>query len=38
MSLVLLASSLVYELTGFTYADVIGAAGLSYFSIIVSQN
>ena len=33
MSLVLLASSLVYELTGFTYADVIGAAGLVYFSI-----
>jgi divalent metal cation (Fe/Co/Zn/Cd) transporter len=33
MSLVLLISSLVYELTGFTYADVIGAAGLIYFSI-----
>jgi divalent metal cation (Fe/Co/Zn/Cd) transporter len=33
MSLVLLASSLVYELTGFVYADVIGAAGLIYFSI-----
>ena len=33
MSLVLLVSSLVYELTGFTYADVIGAAGLIYFSI-----
>ncbi len=33
MSLVLLASSLIYELTGFTYADVIGAAGLMYFSI-----
>jgi len=33
MSLVLLASSLVYELTGFVYADVIGAAGLVYFSI-----
>ena len=33
MSLVLLASSLVYELTGFAYADVIGAAGLIYFSI-----
>jgi divalent metal cation (Fe/Co/Zn/Cd) transporter len=33
MSLVLLASSLVYELTGFGYADVIGAAGLIYFSI-----
>jgi hypothetical protein len=25
--------SLVYELTGFAYADVIGAAGLIYFSI-----
>ena len=33
MSLVLLASSLIYELTGFTYADSIGAAGLIYFSI-----
>jgi len=33
MSLVLLASSLVYELTGFAYADAIGAAGLIYFSI-----
>ena len=33
MSLVLLASSLVYELTGFAYADSIGAAGLIYFSV-----
>src|SRR5664280_3894579 len=33
MSFVLLASSLIYELTGFSYADVIGAAGLIYFSI-----
>jgi divalent metal cation (Fe/Co/Zn/Cd) transporter len=33
MSLVLLVSSLVYELTGFTYADAIGAAGLIYFSV-----
>jgi divalent metal cation (Fe/Co/Zn/Cd) transporter len=33
MSFVLLVSSLVYELTGFAYADVIGAAGLIYFSI-----
>ena len=33
MSLVLLASSLIYELTGFAYADSIGAAGLAYFSI-----
>ncbi|MCJ7449675.1 MAG: hypothetical protein MUO72_18515 [Bacteroidales bacterium] len=32
MSVVLLISSLVYELTGFAYADVIGAAGLTYFS------
>jgi divalent metal cation (Fe/Co/Zn/Cd) transporter len=32
MSLVLLVSSLVYELTGFAYADAIGAAGLTYFS------
>jgi divalent metal cation (Fe/Co/Zn/Cd) transporter len=33
MSLVLLASSLIYELTGFAYADMIGAAGLIYFSL-----
>jgi divalent metal cation (Fe/Co/Zn/Cd) transporter len=33
MSIVLLASSLIYELTDFAYADVIGAAGLIYFSI-----
>jgi len=33
MSLVLLASSLIYEFTGFAYADAIGAAGLAYFSI-----
>ena len=33
MSVVLLISSLVYELTGFAYADVIGAAGLIYFSL-----
>jgi divalent metal cation (Fe/Co/Zn/Cd) transporter len=32
MSVVLLASSLIYEITGFAYADVIGAAGLIYFS------
>ena len=32
MSLVLLVSSVVYELTGFAYADAIGAAGLTYFS------
>ncbi len=33
MSIVLLISSLVYELTGFAYADAIGAAGLTWFSI-----
>jgi divalent metal cation (Fe/Co/Zn/Cd) transporter len=33
MSIVLLLASLIYELTGFAYADVIGAAGLAYFSI-----
>lgn len=33
MSLVLLASSLIYEFTGFAYADSIGTAGLIYFSI-----
>lgn len=33
MSIVLLVSSLIYELTGFAYADVIGVAGLIYFSI-----
>jgi len=34
MSVVLLVSSLIYELTGFAYADVIGAAGLIYFSVM----
>ena len=33
MSLVLLASSLIYELTGFAYSDVLGSAGLIYFSL-----
>jgi divalent metal cation (Fe/Co/Zn/Cd) transporter len=33
MSLVLLVSSLLYELTGFAYSDAIGAAGLIYLSI-----
>lgn len=33
MSLVLLVSSLIYQFTGFAYADVIGTAGLIYFSI-----
>jgi divalent metal cation (Fe/Co/Zn/Cd) transporter len=32
MSVVLLASSLIYELTGFAWSDVIGAAGLAWFS------
>ena len=32
MSLVLLASSLIYELTGFGFVDSIGAMGLIYFS------
>ena len=34
MSIVLLLSSLIYELTGFAYADLIGAAGLIYFSVM----
>jgi len=34
MSVILLVSSLLYELTGFAYADVIGAAGLMYFTIM----
>lgn len=33
MSAVLLVSSLIYELTGFAWADAIGAAGLIYFSV-----
>jgi divalent metal cation (Fe/Co/Zn/Cd) transporter len=33
MSLVLLAASLIYEFTGFAYADMMGSAGLIYFSI-----
>jgi len=33
MSVVLLLSSIIYELTGFAYADAIGAAGLIYFSL-----
>lgn len=32
MSLIVLFSSLLYEITGFAYADSIGAAGLAYFS------
>jgi divalent metal cation (Fe/Co/Zn/Cd) transporter len=33
MSVVLLASSLIYQLTGFGFADSLGALGLIYFSI-----
>ena len=33
MSVILLLSSLIYEITGFAYADVIGSVGLIYFSI-----
>jgi divalent metal cation (Fe/Co/Zn/Cd) transporter len=33
MSLVLLVSSVIYEFTGFAYADVIGTLGLIYFSV-----
>jgi divalent metal cation (Fe/Co/Zn/Cd) transporter len=33
MSVVLLVSSLIYEFTGFAYADIIGAAGLVWFSV-----
>lgn len=32
MSVVLLASSLIYELTSFAYIDIIGTFGLAYFS------
>src|SRR5664280_395312 len=37
MSIVLLLSSLIYEITGFAYADLIGAAGLIYFSVSEGQ-
>jgi divalent metal cation (Fe/Co/Zn/Cd) transporter len=33
MSIVLLAASLIYELTGFGFVDSLGALGLIYFSI-----
>jgi divalent metal cation (Fe/Co/Zn/Cd) transporter len=33
MSVVLLLSSLIYESTGFAWADLIGAAGLIWFSV-----
>jgi hypothetical protein len=32
MSLVLLASSIIYEFTGFGWIDTIGALGLAWFS------
>lgn len=32
MSLILLASSAVYEFTGIAYADIIGSLGIAYFS------
>jgi divalent metal cation (Fe/Co/Zn/Cd) transporter len=32
MSIVLLASSALYELTGFAYADVLGTLGIAWFS------
>lgn len=32
MSVILLASSAIYELTGFAYVDAIGAAGLAFYS------
>jgi hypothetical protein len=33
MSVVLLASSLIYQITGFAFVDSLGALGLIYFSI-----
>ncbi|MGB4773785.1 MAG: cation transporter [Daejeonella sp.] len=33
MSVVLLASSLIYYLTGFRYVDALGAIGLAWFSV-----
>jgi len=33
MSLVLLASSLIYQFTGFGFVDSLGALGLIYFSV-----
>jgi divalent metal cation (Fe/Co/Zn/Cd) transporter len=33
MSVILLASSLIYELTGYSFVDSIGALGLIYFSV-----
>jgi divalent metal cation (Fe/Co/Zn/Cd) transporter len=33
MSIVLLAASAIYEVTGFAYADALGTAGLAWFSL-----
>lgn len=33
MSIVLLVSSVIYQLTGFAYADLLGTAGLIWFSV-----
>lgn len=33
MSLVLFFASLIYELTGFAYADVLGASGIIYYAV-----
>ena len=33
MSIVLLVASLIYEITGFIYADAIVTTGLIYFSL-----
>jgi divalent metal cation (Fe/Co/Zn/Cd) transporter len=33
MSFVLLAACLIYQITGFGFADIIGATGLIYFSV-----
>jgi hypothetical protein len=33
MSVILLVSSLVYQVTGFGFVDSIGALGLIYFSV-----
>jgi len=33
MSLILLVSSLIYQVTGFGFVDSIGALGLIYFSV-----
>jgi divalent metal cation (Fe/Co/Zn/Cd) transporter len=33
MSVILLASSGIFELTGFAYADSIGSLGLAYFAL-----